>query len=56
MQIGNRCTTCNEVVPADECIYCDTCGHTLHEDCAEYVQTFECSECGDETAIGAHEF
>jgi hypothetical protein len=56
MQIGNRCTICNDVVPTDEWIRCDTCDHHLHADCAEYVQAFECSECADEIAIGAQEF
>ncbi len=56
MKLGRRCTTCERRIEETEIEVCETCGREVHEPCDEYRTTFECRDCGDETAIGAVEF
>ncbi|WP_201293952.1 hypothetical protein [Natronorubrum halalkaliphilum] len=56
MELGRRCTTCKRRIDEREIERCETCGRDVHEPCTEYRTTFECRDCGEETAIGAVEF
>ncbi|MES3516072.1 MAG: hypothetical protein PPP58_00220 [Natronomonas sp.] len=55
MIVNKRCTICQEVIET-EFESCGTCGQKVHTACAEFVKTFDCSECADELEVGAVEF
>lgn len=56
MLIGDRCTTCHDSIETNEYVYCDACGRTIHENCADYEMAFECPECATDLEIGVVEF